>query len=135
MPSSLSLAASDHHVNIVEMFGSAAPMLLLLGVVLIGIKLLKHPSVKGMIGEAAVNWAGLARLDKTKYKVLKNVFIPSLTSEGMTEIDHLVVSAHGIFVIETKNYSGWIFGGEHDHKWTVAGSSSSSTRSSRTKDT
>ena len=125
MPSSLSLAASDQHVHNIEllgkMFGSAAPMLLFLGVVLIGIKLLKHPTVKGMIGEAAVNWAGLSRLDKARYKVLKNVFIPSLTGEGMTEIDHLVVSAHGIFVIETKNYSGWIFGGEHDHKWTRSG--------------
>lgn len=35
-----------------------------------------------------------------------------------TQIDHLVVSPYGIFVIETKGYSGLIFGGENSLYWT-----------------
>ena len=33
------------------------------------------------------------------------------------QIDHVVVSIYGIFVIETKNYSGWIFGDENSQYW------------------
>ena len=32
------------------------------------------------------------------------------TEKGSTQIDHIVVSLYGIFVIETKNYKGWITG-------------------------
>lgn len=35
-----------------------------------------------------------------------------------TQIDHVVVSNYGIFVIETKNYQGWILGNEFDDYWT-----------------
>lgn len=35
-----------------------------------------------------------------------------------TQIDHIVVSVYGIFVIETKNYKGWIFGNSHKDYWT-----------------
>lgn len=30
-----------------------------------------------------------------------------------TQIDHIVVSPYGVFVIETKGYKGWILGGEN----------------------
>ena len=29
-----------------------------------------------------------------------------------------MIHEKGIFVIESKNYSGWIFGNERDKKWT-----------------
>lgn len=35
-----------------------------------------------------------------------------------TQIDHIIVSVYGIFVIETKNYKGWIFGSETQRQWT-----------------
>lgn len=35
-----------------------------------------------------------------------------------TQIDHLLLSPYGLFVIETKNYKGWIFGGERQKTWT-----------------
>lgn len=35
-----------------------------------------------------------------------------------TQIDHLIISNYGIFVIETKNYSGWIYGGDSSEYWT-----------------
>lgn len=40
------------------------------------------------------------------------------SSKGLTsQIDHLVLSEYGIFVIETKNYKGWIFGNEKAENW------------------
>lgn len=56
------------------------------------------------------------RLPKDQYRVLNDVIIP--TPNGSSQIDHLVVSVFGIFVIETKNYSGWILGAEHAEYWT-----------------
>ena len=42
-----------------------------------------------------------------------------LNLDGWTsQIDHVVVSRYGIFVIETKNYKGWISGGENSDNWT-----------------
>ena len=40
------------------------------------------------------------------------------TVDGTTQIDHIFVSRFGIFVVETKNMKGWIFGGEHQAQWT-----------------
>ena len=37
---------------------------------------------------------------------------------GTTQIDHILLSPYGIFIIETKNYQGWIFGGERQKHWT-----------------
>jgi len=36
---------------------------------------------------------------------------------GSSQIDHLVVSKYGIFVIENKDFSGWIFGSEKNKDW------------------
>ncbi len=51
-------------------------------------------------------------------KVLRNVYIPK-PDGGTTEIDLLYISVKGIFVIESKNYSGYIFGNEDSRNWTV----------------
>lgn len=40
------------------------------------------------------------------------------TANGTTQIDHIVVSQFGIFVVETKSTRGWIFGRESDSEWT-----------------
>lgn len=84
---------------------------------LIGLSIvLGLPSIKGKIGEGSVNLL-LNRLDKEKYLVLNDVYIPK--GEGkIAQIDHVVVSPYGIFVIETKNYKGWITGGETSQYWT-----------------
>lgn len=39
-------------------------------------------------------------------------------ANGSTQIDHILLSPYGIFVIETKHYSGWIFGTKDDKRWT-----------------
>jgi hypothetical protein len=56
-------------------------------------------------------------LDYKKYFLFNNLFIPS-QNNGSTQIDHIVVSRYGIFVIESKDYNGWIFGSSDDAKWT-----------------
>lgn len=40
------------------------------------------------------------------------------TPDGTTQIDHLMISPFGVFVIETKNLTGWIFGDENHSSWT-----------------
>ncbi|WP_453989980.1 NERD domain-containing protein [Bacillus nitroreducens] len=74
------------------------------------------PKVKGFIGEAAVR-IYLNKLDKEKYMVFNDVLIP-LKNKKTSQIDHVVVSPYGIFVIETKNYKGWIYGDSKDKYWT-----------------
>jgi len=50
------------------------------------------------------------------YRHYHNIILK--TEQGdLTEIDHLIVSPYGIFVIEVKNYQGWIFGGEQHAHW------------------
>lgn len=37
---------------------------------------------------------------------------------GTTQIDHILVSRYGVFVIETKDYTGWIFANAEHATWT-----------------
>lgn len=46
-----------------------------------------------------------------------NVYL-SKSDGGTTEADVILVDPHGIFVFESKNYSGWIFGNEDQRTWT-----------------
>jgi len=32
------------------------------------------------------------------------------SKNGTTQIDHLIISVYGLFIVETKNKKGWIFG-------------------------
>ena len=52
-----------------------------------------------------------------EYRIMNDVYLP-LADGTTTQIDHIVVSQYGIFVVETKNYSGWIFGNENSAQWT-----------------
>ena len=45
-----------------------------------------------------------------EYAVISNVLIPYNNRVGTSQIDHIVVSVHGIFCIETKSHKGWILG-------------------------
>ena len=71
---------------------------------------------KGFIGETMGSLAHKIMLDKSIYRELNNVTIP--TPDGTTQIDHVIVSRFGIFVIEAKNMNGWIFGNEKSAEWT-----------------
>ena len=85
------------------------PLLLLIG-------LLKSSRVKGYVGELLVRMAAHWLLDRQIYRRLHNVTLP--TVDGSTQIDHVILSPYGIFVLETKNMRGWIFGDERHGSWT-----------------
>ncbi|WP_032672974.1 nuclease-related domain-containing protein [Pseudomonas syringae] len=78
--------------------------------------LLKSPWAKGHIGELWVRLFAHCKLDKTVYRRLHNVTLN--TADGTTQIDHVFISPFGIFVLETKNMRGWIFGSEKQPQWT-----------------
>lgn len=60
----------------------------------------------------------LVKLFGRKGRILRNVYIPKDNGET-SEIDVLYITQKGIFVFESKNYSGWIFGDEKGQYWTV----------------
>ena len=72
--------------------------------------------IKGWLGEKKTGLHLWISIDPSVYKRFHNVIIPS--SNGTAQIDHLIISQYGLFVIETKNKDGWIFGSENQSKWT-----------------
>ncbi len=74
------------------------------------------PKIKGSVGELLLCVMLKTKLDSSTYRFLRNITLP--TVNGTTQIDHIVVSRYGIFVIETKTYNGWIYGGEREAQWT-----------------
>lgn len=97
---------------IAQLWGSASWFVL----VVFLLALLRSPWAKGHIGELLVRLAAYWRLDKQTYRRLHNVTLN--TPDGTTQIDHVFLSVYGIFVLETKNMKGWIFGSEHQPQWT-----------------
>jgi restriction system protein len=73
-------------------------------------------SFKGWVGEKQGTVAAKMRLDSQIYRSINNVTIP--TANGTTQIDLVIVSKYGIFVVETKNIKGWIYGEEKQAQWT-----------------
>ena len=84
--------------------------------VAIFVTVIKSPWFKGVAGEFIVNLSAKVFLDKDKYHLIKNVTLP--TEDGSTQIDHIIVSQYGVFVVETKNMKGWIFGSPNQRTWT-----------------
>jgi restriction system protein len=84
--------------------------------ILLAVGVLQSPWFKGIVGESFVKVAAKILLRSDTYHHLHNVTLP--TADGTTQIDHVFVSRFGIFVVETKNMKGWIFGTEHDPQWT-----------------
>lgn len=93
---------------------------------LVGAKLVfsESPKLKGAKGEAIVAFALRHSLNSEVYKQINDIRIPRNSRHNQeartdtAQIDHLVLSEYGIFVIETKNYSGWIFGSPQNRSWT-----------------
>lgn len=78
-----------------------------------------NETIKGYYGEHLVQRElNLVKLFGRKGEILRNVYIPKEDGET-TEVDVIFITVKGIFVIESKNYSGWIFGDEKSFKWTV----------------
>jgi predicted RNA-binding Zn-ribbon protein involved in translation (DUF1610 family) len=89
--------------------------ILIVSVIIIIFWRLYIPKIKGIIGEKSIS-SILYLLDKSKYSVINNIVLERDTKTS--QIDHVVISDFGIFVIETKNYKGWIVGNEKSEHWT-----------------
>lgn len=74
----------------------------------------KKPTWKGKFSERLV-FKELLRLPD-EYNIFNDLFFRS--NGCSTQIDHVIVSPYGVFVIETKGYKGWILGGENSQYWT-----------------
>ena len=77
---------------------------------------IKHNGDVGAYGEYLTQYLFNSVRFKGYYKTLQNIYVPY--KDSTSEIDVLVVHKKGIYVIESKNYSGWIFGSENQQQWT-----------------
>jgi hypothetical protein len=107
----ISLDFSNLNVNKIHLISI---LFLLFSIFFIILKFVK-PKIKGKYGEYKVSLK-LRRLSSKGYKVINNLLITNKSSSS--QIDHVVISTYGIFVIETKHYKGWIFGHESSNDWT-----------------
>lgn len=71
---------------------------------------------RGWLGEQFVIFGLWLFLDRSVYQRFHDVVVP--TENGTTQIDHLLISPFGLFVIETKNYRGKIYCNDPWGKWT-----------------
>ena len=78
-------------------------------------KLLNYKN-KGQFGEYLIEFAITNHNVPGQLYVFRNLYVPY--QQGYSEIDLLLLHDRGIFVFESKNYSGWIFGSETDLQWT-----------------
>lgn len=103
-------------IDIIVILFSVAMSSKLFWIVLIIASLMEifYPKIRGFMGEFWVK-VELKKLPKKDYKVLNNIMIEN--NNKTYQIDHIVVSKYGIFVIEMKNYYGLIKGNEYDDKW------------------
>lgn len=81
-------------------------VMLILGAV-IHVRLLEKPLYRGWWGEYKVNLM-LRICLSNQYSVFSNAIYRGKTKEDSTQIDHVVVSRFGIFVLETKAFKGKI---------------------------
>lgn len=78
-------------------------------------RMMEKPSYRGWWGEYKVNLMLKLCLDRD-YIILSNLIYRGLTSDDTTQVDHIVVSRYGVFVLETKTLKGKIFV-EDEGRW------------------
>jgi hypothetical protein len=75
----------------------------------------RNPEYLQNQGEALVARKLINSLPKDSWHLLNNITLE--VEDGTTQIDHILVSRFGIFVIETKDYAGWVFADKKSKKW------------------
>ena len=78
--------------------------------------ILKTTTFKGKLGESIIKVNIRTYLDNHRYHILNNVTLPC--AAGTFHIDHLIISIHGVFVIQTNSLKGWISGSVAEKNWT-----------------
>jgi hypothetical protein len=69
-------------------------------------------------GEALLTQTLTKHFNTEDYHLLNHITLKH--GDLTTQIDHILVSRFGVFVIETKDYTGWIFGNANHETWTQA---------------
>jgi Nuclease-related domain len=100
----------DHVVGLVEII--VLPAALAVG---FGLGRFRRRALENQ-GEAAVRRALTQHFTGPSYHLLNNLTLPC--DGGTTQIDHVLVSKSGIFVIESKHYRGSIFANVSSPTWT-----------------
>lgn len=78
-----------------------------------------QPTRIGELGEHKIN-IQLDQLPKG-CKYVSDLMVANLKSRtGYSQIDHVVITPQGLFIIETKNYTGEIKGTRENKSWTVS---------------
>ena len=71
---------------------------------------------KGWFGEKKTQFGLWLSLNRNVYRRYHDVIIP--TDNGTAQLDHVLISPFGIFIVETKNLKGWIYGDPAQARWT-----------------
>ena len=72
---------------------------------------------KSWLGELEIRFIYWIALDKKIYHKFYNITLPTFDG-GSTQIDYIIASVYGIFVIKIKTMNGWIYGQEKEPTWT-----------------
>ena len=83
--------------------------------IFIGIVFIRTPQGRGMVGELVVKII-LGKTKEGEKYVINNLML--VDNGKSSQIDHILINQNGVFVIETKNYSGRIYGNENQQEWT-----------------
>ncbi len=75
---------------------------------------------KGNIGEYLIDYALSHGSIAGEKKIYRNLLVPRRGATDASEVDVLMVHERGIYVFESKNYSGWIFGSADQLRWTAS---------------
>lgn len=113
------MSVGDDRMQILEMFlklfiSLITDKYIILIVILLILLKIYYPKFRGFMGEFWVKQE-LKKLPKDKYKVLNDIMLKQ--NDSTHQIDHIIISQFGIFVIEMKNYYGLILGDDYKDKW------------------
>ena len=90
----------------------AAPVVILFAILI----WLKTPQGIGTVGEWRIRFALGKNIENERY-IINNLILKG--ENGRTsQIDHVLINSNGVYVIETKNYSGRIYGSDEQLEWT-----------------
>lgn len=67
-------------------------------------------------GEALLSRVTLANFGPPDYHLMNHITLQM--KDGTTQVDHILISRFGVFVIETKDYKGWLFANAMCANWT-----------------
>ena len=94
--------------------------LVIILIIVIGVvkNIISDPNWLGARGEKLIRKILIDGGLGSENNILNNIYIPY--KDKTSEVDVLLIHEKGIYVFESKNYSGWIFGDENNYKWTQA---------------